>query len=193
MLSQEYFTAIATLSGVIGSSIIVLWKIFKVSKNFTDEHDNIKKCLAIIKGEVTPNGGGSIKDIICQLRNMVERIEIRQKIVDQRTKAILHHSNSALFETDKDGRLVWYNELFTNITRENGSLNGYDWFSMVDEELRENFINEVKSCLKMCRKIDIETTSINGSRIRFIGYPYRIGISKHEGFLIHLYLNGENK
>lgn len=191
MLSQDQAAAIATLSGALGAALVSLWRIFKYCRKFLDEQAQIKDHLKIIKQEVTPNGGGSMKDTINNLKYVVDRIEVRQKILDQRSKATLHHTSHPLFETDKDGRLTWYNEALREQTLENGSLEGHDWFSIVDEDAREAFITEIKSCLRMCRKIDIETVSVNGCLIRFVGFPYKVGNSSHEGFLVHLFKVGE--
>lgn len=191
MLSQDQAAAIATLIGASGGILVGLWRILRYSRRFLDEQRQIRECLKIIKQEVTPNGGGSMKDVINNLKLTVDRIEIRQKILDQRSKATLHHTPHSLFETDREGRITWYNEAFKESTKENGSLDGHDWFSIVDEELREGFITEIKSCLRMCRKIDIETVSVNGCPIRFVGFPYKVGSSTHEGFLVHLFKIGE--
>lgn len=191
MLTQDQAAAIATLLGASGTALVAIWRVFKYCRKFLDEQRQIKDHLKVIKQEVTPNGGGSMKDIINNLKSTVDRIETRQKILDQRSKATLHHTSHPLFETDKEGRLTWHNEALKNETLENGSLEGYDWFSIVDEHYREEFITEIKSCLRMCRKIDIETVSVNGCTIRFVGFPYKTGSSVHEGFLIHLFKVGE--
>lgn len=191
MLTQDQAAAIATLIGACIPFFVGIWRVIKYLRKFLDEQRQIKDHLKVIKQEVTPNGGGSMKDIINNLKLAVDRIEIRQKILDQRSKATLHHTDHPLFETDKEGRLTWYNEALRDQTLENGSLEGHDWFSIVDEDSREAFITEVKSCLRMCRKIDIETISVNGCTIRFVGFPYKVGNSNHEGFLIHLLKVGE--
>jgi hypothetical protein len=191
MLSQDQAAAIATLMGASGTIFLAIRKITKWFKAFFDEQVRISDHLKIIKQEVTPNGGGSMKDIINNLKSTVDRIEIRQKILDQRSKATLHYSSQCLFETDKDGRLTWHNEAFKTETLDLGPLEGHDWFSVVDEKQREEFITEIKSCLIMCRKIDIETVSVNGCSIRFVGFPYKVAHSIHEGFLIHFFQIGE--
>ena len=56
--------------------------------------------------ELSTNGGNSLKDAIIDLRQTCHRIR-KTKIIEQRTKAALHYSNVALFETDIAGRLVW--------------------------------------------------------------------------------------
>lgn len=191
MLTQDQAAAIATIIGACIPIFVGGWRIIRYFKKFLEEQGQIKEHLKVIKQEVTPNGGGSMKDIINNLKLAVDRIEIRQKILDQRSKATLHHTSHPLFETDKEGRLTWYNEALRDQTIENGSLEGHDWFSIVDEDSREAFITEIKSCLRMCRKIDIETVSVNGCTIRFVGFPYKVGNSIHEGFLIHLLKVGE--
>ena len=82
---------------------------------------------------------------------------------------------------------MWSNESFQNVTRENGDFSeGFDWIAVIEENHRDDFLREFNSCLKMCRKVDIETVSVNGSKIHFVGYPYRVNKDSHEGFLIHL-------
>ena len=153
-----------------------------------DDHEEIKKSIDIIKGEVTPNGGGSIKDAVNCLRDTCKNIETTQKVLDQRSKAALHYHDRALFEVDKFGRVSWYNEKFEALTKSNSNPNeGFDWVNIVDEAEREDFVKEVTSCLDMCRKIDIMVNSVNDQQIHFLGYPYRITEKDHEGFLIHLF------
>jgi len=188
MLSQEEFTAVATLVGMIGSVVIFLWKVFKTSKIFLRDHEEVKKSIETIKSEVMPNGGTSIKDTINCLKDTCQRIEITQKVLDQRSKAALHYTGRPLFETDKVGRVTWSNESFQELTKEHGKFSeGLDWICIIDEEEREEFLKEFSSCLEMCRRVDIETESVDGQKIHFLGYPYRISEKSHEGFLIHLY------
>ena len=63
---------------------------------------------------------------------------------------------------------------------------GYDWVTFIDEPEREIFLKEFSSCLAMSRRLDIETRSVTGQSIRFVGYPYKVTENTHQGFLIHL-------
>jgi len=189
----KWLVELATLLGIIGSAIIVLWNVFKYASKFLSEQEKIKECLGTIKKEVIPNGGGSMKDVINSLKISIDRIEVRQQVIDQRTKATLHYNTEfALFEIDRSGRIVWNNDAFKQLTEENGRMNGTDWFAIVEENFRPAFIEEINSCLRMGRKIDIDTVSQKGKFIHFSGYPYKIDENNHEGFLIHLY-QGERK
>jgi len=191
-LSSEQAIQLATLLGGLGTAVIALWKVFKVINKFSEEQEKVKECLKTIKKEVLPNGGGSMKDTINGLKISVDRIEVRQQIIDQRTKAALHYKSQPLFEIDTSGNIIWFNEAFKKLTNENGQMEGRDWFAIVEENFRQNFMTEIDSCLRMGRKIDIDTVSQNGKFIHFVGYPYKIDQNNHEGFLIHLY-QGERK
>jgi hypothetical protein len=193
MVTQEEATAIATLLGAASAVVVVLWRVFKVSRVFLREQECIKKSIETIKNEVTPNSGESLKDVVNLLKSSCDRIEIRQKVLDQRSKASLHYSDHPLFETDKKGRAIWSNEAFQNLIKENGDWSeGYDWIAVIDEGDREEFLKEFQSCIDMCRKVDIETTSVNGNKIHFVGFPYTIEEGIHEGFLIRLHKHKEN-
>jgi len=192
MEEYKWLIELGTLLGIIGSAIVILWKIFRYSSKFLSEQEKIKDCLSMIKKEVQPNGGSSMKDTINDLKISVDRIEVRQQIIDQRTKAGLHYKSQPLFEINNSGNIVWYNEAFKKLTEENGTIEGRDWFALIEENFRPAFIEEINSCLRMGRKIDIDTVSQNGKFIHFVGYPYKIDQNNHEGFLIHLY-QGERK
>ena len=188
MVSLDETAALASLAGAIIAVFIFLRKVIKTSKIFLQDHEEIRKSIETIKSEVTLNDGGSMKDAIHCLRDTCQRIEVTQKVLDQRSKAALHYTERPLFETDPVGGVTWSNESFQKLTKENGDLSqGLDWISMVHEEEREEFLKEFNSCVEMCRKIDIETESVDGKKIHFLGYPYRISEKSHQGFLIHLH------
>ncbi len=188
-LDAEFLAMASALASIVTSISVFLWKkLLKPAIKLMDDHEEIKKSIDIIKGEVTPNGGGSIKDAVNCLRETCKNIETTQKVLDQRSKASLHYHDRALFEIDKLGGMKWFNERFESLTEDNGTpTEGFDWVSIVDESEREEFLKEITSCLEMCRKIDIETKSVHDQIIHFLGYPYRITDKEHEGFLIHLF------
>ena len=140
-LRTEEITALLTLVGGAVATLAFLWRIFKVSRVFLNDHELLKTSIKKIELEVTPNGGKSLKDVVNQLKNASERIETRQKVLDQRSKATLHYTDRPLFETDSQGRLTWSNEAFINFTRDNGSVKeGFDWITVIDDDEREAFL-----------------------------------------------------
>ena len=188
-LNAENLAMISTAGGILSSVTFFLWrKLIKPAINLMDDHQEIKKSIDIIKGEVTPNGGGSMKDALNCLRKTCTNIERSQKVLDQRSKASLHYHDKALLEVDRFGRLSWYNEKFEVFSKGcDNPKEGFDWVNIVDEAEREEFVKELTSCLEMNRKIDIVTNSISNERVHFLGYPYRITDQDHEGFLINIY------
>ena len=187
----ESLAMVSTLAGIVTSISIFLWKkLLKPAIQLMDDHEEIKKSIDTIKNEVTPNGGGSMKDAVNCLKDTCQRIEITQKVLDQRSKAALHYTDRPLFETDSFGRVTWSNQSFRDLTNDDDFSEGRDWISIIDEDSREEFLKEFNSCIDMCRRVDIETESVNGQKIHFLGYPYRISEKSHQGFLIHL--NKEN-
>lgn len=193
MITPELAGALATLIGAGIAVLGFLYKAFNFIKHFEKRQEELQEAIKIIKAEVTPNGGSSLKDAVNSLKRTCDRIEVRQKVLDQRSKAALHYNTTPLFETDIKGRMIWCNESFLEVTRDNGSCReGFDWLTVIEDDRRDDFLTEFNSCLKMCRKIDIETVSVHGRPIHFVGYPYKIAKGIHEGFLIHLY-SEENK
>ena len=187
----ESLALVRTLAGIVTSISIFLWKkLLKPAIQLMDDHEEIKKSIDTIKNEVTPNGGGSMKDAVNCLKDTCQRIEITQKVLDQRSKAALHYTDRPLFETDSFGRVTWSNQSFRDLNNDHDFSEGLDWISIIDEDSREEFLKEFNSCIDMCRRVDIETESVNGQKIHFLGYPYRISEKSHQGFLIHL--NKEN-
>jgi len=194
MITPEFAGAVATLVGAGIAVLGTLYKAFSYFKSFQRCQEEVKESIRIIKAEVTPNSGSSLKDTVNSLKRTCDRIEVRQKVLDQRSKAALHYNNSPLFETDVKGRMTWCNESFLEKTRDNGSCSeGFDWLTVIEDDRRDDFLTEFNSCLKMCRKIDIETVSVHGRPIHFVGYPYKIAKGIHEGFLIHLYSQENEK
>jgi len=188
-LNAENLAIISTAGGIASSVSFFLWKkLIKPAINLMDDHQDIKQSIDIIKNEVTPNGGGSMKDAINCLRETCTSIDRTQRVLDQRSKAALHYHDRALLEVDKFGRISWFNEKFEAISEGCDSpREGFDWVNMVDESDREEFVTELSSCLEMNRKIDIVTNSITNEKFHFLGYPYRITDQEHEGFLINIY------
>ena len=86
----ESLAMVSTLAGIVTSISIFLWKkLLKPAIQLMDDHEEIKKSIDTIKNEVTPNGGGSMKDAVNCLKDTCQRIEITQKVLDQRSKAAL--------------------------------------------------------------------------------------------------------
>ena len=187
-MSIEDITLLLTMLGTLGSFLAGVWvKVLRPAMKFIDRHDEVVQSIENIEKEITCNGGSSLKDAVINLNTTCGRIENRQKIIEQRTKASLHYSNTALFETDKKGKLIWTNEPFFAMTGQTlTDVKGYDWITYIHEDEREDFMKEFESCLNMNRKFSVEVMTSDGQDIRMTGYPYRLNDNEQGGFLISL-------
>ena len=175
------------ISGITGLCTIAYKKFIKPIVKLCQNQDFFKESVEEIKKELTTNGGSSLKDAIIDMKDTVHRIDRRQKIIEQRTKAALHYSNEALFETDMAGRLIWSNANFCKYVKDNPSnITGFDWLSMIKEDERDELLNEFLSCIKMNRKFSKVTETQDRKEIRMLGYPYKITDVEHGGFLVSI-------
>jgi len=185
-MEAETVTIATTIIGAAGG--LLSWLFFKVVKptiRFIDKHEDLSESVNEIRKEITHNGGGSLKDVVCKLGETCERIEDSQKVIEQRTKAALHYNSTALFETDESGRVVWSNEEFYNFTGHSLSeMAGWDWLNYIHEEERDDFINEFQSCLNMSRKLDTNLKTSDEKEIRLLGFPYKLNEEEQAGFLV---------
>tara|TARA_Y100000004_G_scaffold124082_1_gene139552 strand:+ start:2115 stop:2708 length:594 start_codon:yes stop_codon:yes gene_type:complete len=191
--SAELATIIVSSIGGLITLITLIWKKFlKPLVKLCQNQEFFKESVEEIKKELTTNGGSSLKDAIIDMKDTVHRIDRRQKIIEQRTKAALHYSNEALFETDIAGRLIWSNAHFCKYVKDNPSnMTGFDWLSMIKENERDELLQEFLSCIKMNRKFSKTTETQDGKQIRMLGYPYKITDAEHGGFLVSIIPNEE--
>jgi PAS domain-containing protein len=177
-----------TLISFSGASLS--WFIFKVVKpalRFIDKHEDLAESVNTIKTEITTNGGGSLKDVVCKLGESCDRIEHGQKVIEQRTKAALHYNSTALFETDSTGKVVWTNEPFYELTSQHLSdIKDYNWLTYIHEDEREELFMEFQSCLDMSRKFHKEVSTSDNKRVRMLGFPYKLNGDEQAGFLVSM-------
>lgn len=186
--NPENITLIFSIFGGLGTFFSIIWvKVIKPAIKLVQGQEEVFKSLETIKKELTTNGGNSLKDAVIDLRSTCNRMEKRQKVIEQRTKASLHYNDAVLFETDDHGRLTWTNNNFYELTQDViNSVEGYDWLNYIAEEDREDLFDELKSCLKMNRKLVKTVKTIDGKTVKMTGFPYRINEKEHGGFLVSI-------
>lgn len=103
-----------------------------------------------IAAELRPNHGTSIKDSL-------DRIEARQVTHEQRWRIALYDHDKGIVELDGDGRLVWCNRTFREITgRDTEELQGTGWALAIAPEDRSRILEEWEDAVQHGR--DYETT-----------------------------------
>lgn len=185
---------VSGIGGATGLLTLAYKKFIKPIVKLCKNQDFFVESVEEIKKELTTNGGSSLKDAVVCMRESCKRIENRQRVIIQRTKAALHYSSTALFETDQEGRLIWSNVNLIDLTKRSNTwskdanymVEGFDWISLFKEDDREGVLSEFKSCLTMNRRFIKETELINGVKVRLLGYPYKITDTEHGGFLVSI-------
>lgn len=185
---------VSGIGGATGLLTLAYKKFIKPIVKLCKNQDFFVESVEEIKKELTTNGGSSLKDAVVGMRESCKRIENRQRVIIQRTKAALHYSSTALFETDQEGRLIWSNVNLIDLTKRSNTFSkdanymveGFDWISLFKEDDREGVLSEFKSCLTMNRRFIKETELINGVKVRLLGYPYKITDTEHGGFLVSI-------
>ena len=87
-LSHDNLLFLFTLiSGLTGFTLFTWKRLVKPTQQFMADQEDIKYSIETIRKEVVTNGGLSIKDVVNSLKGTCERIEDRQKVLDQRSKA----------------------------------------------------------------------------------------------------------
>lgn len=186
--NPENIPLIWGILGAVGTFCSLIWmKVIKPTIKFIKGQEEITKSIETIRKELTTNGGNSLKDTVIDLRSTINRMEKRQKIIEQRTKAALHYNDVALFEIDDTGRLTWTNNNFYELTQDViNSVDGYDWLNYIAEDQREELFDELKSCLEMNRKLSKIVQTIDDKTVKMVGFPYRINEKEHGGFLVSI-------
>lgn len=187
LLNESIVELVSVVLSSFAGFVFFVYKLIKHNKISCNTKSEIFNSIETIKREVTTNGGKSLKDTINCLKDTCERIEKSQKITEQRSKASLHYIDQALFEIDKTGKLVWTNEKFFDLTGETFTdMEGYDWLTYVHESERDRFFHELESCIKMNRKLQVDTINNKKEPIKLVGYPYKLNDKENDGFLVNI-------
>jgi len=180
---------ISFILAIVGALFTAATFVFKKVNKIVDSYNSLTEKVHKIHEEIFIDDKTTIKKVVLTFQEILDKIETSQKIIEQRSKSSLHYNEYALFETDKNGSLTWANEKFWILSGlKYNEVIGNDWYSIIKESKRECFIEEFNSCIKMCRKLDIETELYDGSKVKFYGQPYKIENIYHEGFLFKVIL-----
>ena len=182
---MEYLTVelLGVIISIIGGFVAIFRWLYKnvyvPAMKVMDSHDDVIRNIDIIKSELTPNGGSSMKDSL-------NRIESRQIMVDHRSKAIFYNIAKPIFEINKKGHILWANDNFHKLCGHK-NLKGLDWIALIDEPEREGLLKEVLSCSDTNRELIVNTVCMDGTPVNLHGFPYREEDVNH-GFLIYFTL-----
>jgi PAS domain S-box-containing protein len=181
-LSLEIIIAILTIVGILIKVVMFLRK--KITEQFssiTKVHSQVE---SIFK-EITPNGGGSIKDKINLMScEITENTKLTNKIF-YRQRWIMDRRSEPIFEATSAGEYVWVNLPFIELVqRERDGLLGHNWKNIIHEDDRQRVISNWESSVKEGRAYEDEyrivspsgkittvaASAINSNNSGYIGY-----------------------
>jgi PAS domain S-box-containing protein len=151
-----------TMLGIIATSgtiIAALWKgkrpalraletarsIINLPSDVAEGRKEIEAVSTIVKKELTPNGGGSMRDI-------VNRMETRFSAGDARLRAVLSQMEVAIWESDEMGNCTYVSRAMCRLTgyTDDESI-GRGWISTIDPSDRARVVAEWSECVRDAR------------------------------------------
>ncbi len=117
--------------------------------------DTNQKIDQILK-EVTPNGGGSMKDKINHINeSLKENTELTKKIF-HRQRWILDERNEPIFETDNNGKCIWVNKAYCILFKKDiKEFMGNGWKNNIAEHSKDRVYQEWDRCMLDGRKFEM--------------------------------------
>lgn len=158
----EWMTLLEVV-GILGGAAVgirILWKLLKLLRKKANnmfgigdlKHDieALSESVQFIVAEFSPNGGKSNRDVL-------NRIELRQVLQEQRQKAILSDMSVGVFETDSEGEFIWVNRKYLRMTgRAPDEVKGSGWINTVAVRDRDRVIQEWNSAIAEEREFESE-------------------------------------
>ena len=156
MLNFDLETVVSALTilGILAKGGFWLFKFLK------RQYENISKVhhqVEVIFKEITPNGGGSIKD---KVNSMSKEISANTQMTEQifhRQRWMMDHRQEAIFEAQNSGEISWVNKPYCKLSgRDSTDLLGHNWKNTILEEDRDRVVSNWDSCVKDERQFEDE-------------------------------------
>jgi len=173
----ENWSWLIKLAAIITSIAVVFKYILIPIKNWCVKIHSLFGKLSIalpiledIAKDFKPNGGNSLRDV-------VNRIELRMDIIDERYKLLVELEDLGIFEADKDGRYTWVSEGWMKITNMSSvDASNFGWLAGVNSNDRGRVSLEWEMAITQERQFSIKyTIGENGSskQILCVAFPLK--------------------
>lgn len=153
-INLEVIVSALTIIGILAKAGYLTFKFLKKQyENILRVHHQVE----VIFKEITPNGGGSIKD---KVNVMSKEISTNTQMTEQifhRQRWMMDHRQEAVFEAQLTGEIAWVNKPYCKLSgRDSNELIGHNWKNTILEEDRERVISNWDSCVKDGRQFEDE-------------------------------------
>lgn len=169
---------LGAIAGAVGS-LTLLWT--KILNPLISFFAGLYSQWNSIVAELSPNGGTSIKDAI-------GRIETRQLVQEQRTKALDNDAKFGIWECDEYGRCIYVNRTYQRITgMQKEDLLGFGWINAIYLDDRQTMLSNWELTLKHQREFygEFRVEQSDGKLIQVvsIGHPIADRDGKFKGYV----------
>ena len=161
------------IAGSITAFIIILRFLkqvvsaLKAPYRFFKEQSQSARDSAIIRKEVTLNGGGSLKDAVI-------RIEMRISVTEQEQRAVDSDAQHAIFRSDETGRCFWVNPAYCKLVdRQLSEITGNGWESYIHWEDREHILTEWHKAVIGEREFEMQYRLNDNRAVNVKAHPLR--------------------
>lgn len=152
------------------------------------EHETILASLAVIQGELTRNGGSSLKDSIDRIEKNVDKVKDRQTAINAYIRTSFNTNSKPIFECDPRGHLIYMNKAFLEMAQfRESDLLDMGWVNLISPSCRDRVQELWFEAVNDQRNFDeiIEYQKPDGERyaVHVQAYIIRSGSSRNLGYI----------
>jgi PAS domain S-box-containing protein len=142
------------------------------------DHQVIKDTLDEIKGELTSNGGSSLKD-------HVHNIKLSQEYIQSHIKTSHNVNPKALFETDATGKVIHTNRAFSRMTGfSSHEVKGLGWINLIDPLQRDAVVTKWLRTVDDKRDFDEHLNYVRPDGTTYLVHALAYAIRSSDGDLL---------
>ncbi|NJM10627.1 MAG: hypothetical protein HC889_00740 [Synechococcaceae cyanobacterium SM1_2_3] len=174
---KDHADTILSVLGVLASIGVVLTWYVKSGRPFLmrllgtwDAIDRIETGQRAISAELSFNGGSTLKDMVAKHGTRLDALSVEVALVRGVQRTMMSQTNAAFYETDAQGRCVWVNRFYLEMTGKmlaDVLVNG--WGTCIAPQDRAAVLTEWKDCVETDRDFDAKFSMLDAS-----GAPFKV-------------------
>lgn len=135
----ELVIAIGKIAGAMSATGIAAWGTVRFARGVGRAMDAVD----LVHKELKPNSGSSIRDLVTETANGLERVEVRQIVHEARHGALVADLGIGEWQADLTGRVTKVNRAFCRLfARPAEDLIGRGWEPFIHPDDRERIVRE---------------------------------------------------
>lgn len=129
---QEAIAAVGTTAAILTASNVIWVRAIKPIVDSAKSIVHLRDSVAFISAQLAPNGGATLRDSIDRVERRVKVIDERAAVIDARHKMLLNQEQFVYFEADREGAVTLITRVAMRWTgRATEDLAGSGWLNMI--------------------------------------------------------------